>query len=167
MSIVSTATDTETVSAKSDRVPPPLSVSGRREAAGPDYTASLCFAAVPESAGAARRFARAAAAEWLSDGLAEDLDLVVSELITNALLHARDERHDPRSLPIRLELSCSADSLVCRVADHSALPPAPEHAGENSESGRGLLLVDALSADWGWSWGPDGGKVVWARFDLS
>jgi anti-sigma regulatory factor (Ser/Thr protein kinase) len=167
MSILSTvSTDTETVSAKSDRVPP-LSVPGGREAPGPDYTASLCFAAAPESAGAARRFARAAAAEWLPDGLADDLDLVVSELITNALVHARDERHDPRSLPIRLELSCSADSLVCRVADHSALPPSPEQAGENSESGRGLLLVDALSSDWGWSWGPDGGKVVWARFDLS
>ncbi|HEY3867026.1 MAG TPA: ATP-binding protein [Actinocrinis sp.] len=155
------------MSATSDHVPPPLSVAGRREAAGPDYTASLSFAAAPESASAARRFVRAAASQWLPDGLADDLDLVVSELITNALLHARDERHDPRSLPIRLELSCSAETLVCRVADRSALPPAPEQAGENSESGRGLLLVDALSADWGWSWGGDGGKVVWARFDLS
>jgi anti-sigma regulatory factor (Ser/Thr protein kinase) len=133
----------------------------------PARTAGLDLPASPESAGAARHFAHALLAEWRLPALADDVDLVISELITNALLHARaDRRVSPRAI-IRLDLEYTGNnSLFCRVADGSALPPAPEQAVDTAESGRGLLLVEALSADWGWSHEAHG-KVVWARFDLS
>jgi anti-sigma regulatory factor (Ser/Thr protein kinase) len=132
---------------------------------GEERTAGLDLPALPESAGVARRFTRRVLASWRLSALADDLDLVVSELITNALLHARA---DPRPSPgavIRLTLERAPGALVCRVADGSCLPPTPEQAEDTAESGRGLLLVDALSASWGWSH-EVGGKVVWASFDL-
>jgi anti-sigma regulatory factor (Ser/Thr protein kinase) len=130
----------------------------------PARSAGLDLPASPESAGAARRFANEFLARWRLSALADDVDLVISELITNALLHARaDRRVSPRAT-IRLDLEYADDGLVCRVADGSALPPAPEKAGDTAESGRGLLLVEALSAAWGWSHEAHG-KVVWARFD--
>jgi len=132
----------------------------------PVRTAGLDLPAAPESAGAARHFAHAILVEWRLPALADDVDLVISELITNALLHARaDRRVSPHAI-VRLDLEYAGDSLVCRVADGSALPPAPEQAGDTAESGRGLLLVEALSAAWGWSHEAHG-KVVWARFDVS
>jgi anti-sigma regulatory factor (Ser/Thr protein kinase) len=126
-----------------------------------DRVACTDLSAMPESARIARRFARAVLAQWGLPALVDDVDLVVSELITNALLHARSNRQGG----IRLELLCRADSLVCRVSDGSARPPAPGQAAETAESGRGLLLVQAVSASWGWSYEPHG-KVVWAEFDL-
>jgi anti-sigma regulatory factor (Ser/Thr protein kinase) len=126
-----------------------------------DRVAGTDLPAVPESARTARRFARAALAQWGLPALVDDVDLVVSELITNALLHARSNRQGG----IRLELLRRTDALVCRISDGSALPPAPEQVAETAESGRGLLLVQAVSASWGWSYEPHG-KVVWAEFDL-
>lgn len=133
--------------------------AGRGSAA--DLVAGTDLAAAPESARVARRFAHTVLAQWGLPAQVDDVDLVVSELITNALLHARSQRQGG----IRLELLRRGHSLVCRVADGSTLPPAPEHATETAESGRGLLLVQAVSTSWGWSYEPHG-KVVWAEFDL-
>ncbi|MBS2965290.1 ATP-binding protein [Actinocrinis puniceicyclus] len=133
-------------------------------AAEPPRTASLDLPASPQSARAARCFATAALAEWRLSDLSDDVDVVISELITNALLHARADRRAAADAGIRLDLEYDGGTLICRVADGSALPPAPEQAVDTAESGRGLLLVDALSAAWGWSHEPSG-KVVWASFD--
>jgi anti-sigma regulatory factor (Ser/Thr protein kinase) len=119
---------------------------------------------VPGSARAARRFARATLIAWRLDTLADDVDIVVSELITNALLHARTGS-PPADTAIRLELEQSGRVLTCRVSDGSSLPPTMEDAPATAESGRGLLLVDALSAAWGWHQGT-AGKFVWATFHL-
>ena len=132
----------------------------------PARSAGLDLPASPESAGAARRYANEILAQWRLDALADDVDLVISELITNALLHARADRRVPPDANIRLDLEYDGDCLSCRVADGSARPPAPEQAGDTAESGRGLLLVEALSADWGWTHEAHG-KVVWARFDVN
>ncbi len=150
---MSIATSMQPESARTDRSP-----------VEPPRSAGLDLPAAPQSAAAARRFANAALAEWRLSALADDVDLVISELITNALLHARADRRVTPGAVIRLDLDLDGDGLVCRVADGSALPPTPEQAGDTSESGRGLLLVEALSAGWGWSHEPHG-KVVWARFD--
>jgi anti-sigma regulatory factor (Ser/Thr protein kinase) len=134
-------------------------------AAPPELTAGLDLPTAPESARAARHFAHAALTEWRLTALADDVDLVISELITNALLHARADRRAVEGASIRLDLEYDGDGLYCRVTDSSALPPTPEEAGDTAESGRGLLLVEALSASWGWK--PEAqGKVVWARFDV-
>lgn len=119
---------------------------------------------VPGSARAARRFARATLIAWRLDALADDVDIVVSELITNALLHARTGP-PPGDAGIRLELEQRGRVLTCRVSDGSSLPPTKEEAPATAESGRGLLLVDAISAEWGWHQGA-AGKFVWATFHL-
>jgi anti-sigma regulatory factor (Ser/Thr protein kinase) len=134
----------------------------------PPWAAGLDLPAAPQSAGIARRFAAARLAEWGLADLSDDVDLIISELITNALLHARTQlRSDPEAV-VRLDLEYDRDgeALVCRVADGSPLPPTPEQAADTAESGRGLLLVEALSSAWGWNPVPGGGKVVWARFEL-
>jgi anti-sigma regulatory factor (Ser/Thr protein kinase) len=133
--------------------------------AEPGRSAALDLPTVPESAGAARRFAHAALTEWRLAALADDVDLVISELITNALLHARADRRVAADSTIRLDLQYDGDGLHCRVTDGSGLPPTPEDAADTAESGRGLLLVQALSAAWGWAPAVHG-KVVWARFDV-
>lgn len=151
---MSIATPTQSATARTDQ--------GRGEEAA--RTAGLDLPASPQSAREARLFATATLAEWRLADLADDVDLVISELITNALLHARGDRHSTVGAGIRLDLEYAGDALVCRVGDGSPLPPAPEQAGDTAESGRGLLLVDALSAAWGWSHEACG-KVVWARFE--
>ncbi len=64
---------------------------------------------------------------------------------------------------IRLWLVSDKMQVVVLVWDASPLPPVPMDADDEAENGRGLLLVQALSARWGWHFPPDmGGKVVWA-----
>ena len=80
--------------------------------------------------------------------------LVASELVTNAVIHA--------GTAIELTLRLSGGHLHIAVRDDA--PGRPRIAGivdESSVSGRGLLLVDALAAEWGTMF-PDSGKVVWA-----
>jgi anti-sigma regulatory factor (Ser/Thr protein kinase) len=127
-------------------------------------TAVFRLAPVPESAGHARRSARTMLTSWHLGHLVEDVDLVVSELVTNALLHGGDGLEAPET-PIRLELDLGGGRLICRVVDSSPLPPMPEEAADTAESGRGLILVDALASEWDWEDLPDG-KAVWAAFEL-
>jgi len=151
-------------SAHTDVDRPPVSPNGATVLDAPAVTRQIDLIARPEAAGQARRFAHACLLDWHLDALTDDLDLVVSELVTNALLHARGDG-PPSIAPIRLEVCRTADSLVCRVTDNCAAPPTQGAAGESAENGRGLFLVDVLSAQWGWFSGP-AGKIVWARFDL-
>jgi anti-sigma regulatory factor (Ser/Thr protein kinase) len=131
--------------------------------AGTVRTAVFRLDPVPESAGRARRSTRTMLTDWSLAHLVEDVDLVVSELVTNALLHSG--AGEGRDEEIRLELDLSAGRLTCRVVDSSPLPPRPEEAADTAESGRGLILVEALAAEWDWEDRPDG-KAVWAAFDL-
>lgn len=126
-------------------------------------TAIFRLAPVPESAGRARRAARTMLTDWRLERLVEDVDLVVSELVTNALLHSGGVDGAPD--PIRFELDLRGRTLTCRVVDSSPLPPRPEEAAETAESGRGLILVEALASAWDWEDLPDG-KSVWASFEF-
>lgn len=150
-------------SAHTDVDRPPVSPNGAKVMNTSALTRQIQLPARPESAGQARRFAHSCLLGWQLGRLTDDVDLVVSELVTNALLHARSEGR--AAAPIRLEVVREPDSLLCRVIDGSVAPPTQETAGETAEHGRGLLLVDVLSAQWGWYGGP-AGKAVWARFDL-
>lgn len=112
----------------------------------------------PASAAAARQLARDfAATHRLGDDLADTLCLVVSELVTNAVLHART------ALLLTLELKPG----VARIAVRDASPATLAVRSYSSEAltGRGLAVVAALSQTWGMV--ADGaGKLVWAEFDL-
>jgi anti-sigma regulatory factor (Ser/Thr protein kinase) len=116
--------------------------------------ASLTFPAELRSVGAARRFLRATLRDWDSDDYEYAAPLVLTELVTNATLHART----PYTVQLRLE----ATHLVVEVVDHSPrLPHALQYATDAS-TGRGITLVNAFSATWGATPTPDG-KVVWAH----
>jgi anti-sigma regulatory factor (Ser/Thr protein kinase) len=141
----------------------PTGTRGAVDAADFVRTAVFRLDPVPESAGRARRAARTMLTDWRLGHLVEDVDLVVSELVTNALLHGGGDGPAGAAAAIRLELQLSGGRLTCRVVDPSPLPPAPEEATETAESGRGLILVEALAAAWGWQELPDG-KAVWASF---
>lgn len=105
--------------------------------------------------------ARVAVASALSglglSALGDDIALVVSEMVTNAVQHGR--------APVVLELETAVDAVVIAVDDGSPLAPRPREAGEQSEGGRGLLLMDLLSTDHGVRPQPPG-KTVWARLQL-
>ncbi|MGW0801574.1 ATP-binding protein [Nonomuraea sp. NPDC002799] len=92
----------------------------------------------------------------------DDVRLVVSELITNAVAHSRSGR--PGGFVI-LEVSAIDDALArVEVTDEGGIKtPQPRQAGDGDCDGRGLLLVEQLSLRWGVDSGPLGGIVVWAE----
>lgn len=105
----------------------------------------------------ARRRLRALLAGTAAEHLLDPGELLLSELVTNALEHARVPG---RLIQVRLELH--PDSLRIEVHDAGADRPLSRPPAENDESGRGLLLVDALAAQWGCCPRAGGfGKIVW------
>lgn len=141
-------------------------------------SASCALPARFEAVRGARTFTRSTLTQWGLDDRFDDVALVVSELVTNALRHALpdDSRPAPGECepPVRLHLMRWSTRLVCAVRDPSEDRPggsfAPEATERNSdlESGRGLFLVDSYSDSWGWHplAGRLTGKVVWALFTL-
>jgi hypothetical protein len=119
----------------------------------------------PGSVSAARRFATLTMTRW---GLAErgdDVAIVVSELLSNALRHGLPLAEVRPDRPIRLGLVHSGPSVLCAVADPSDELPVPREAGWLDESGRGLHVIASLSDQWGSCMARGRpGKVVWATF---
>ncbi len=88
--------------------------------------------------------------------------LVVGELAANAVQHGRVPGRD---VGLRLALDAAAGLVRVEVADAAATKPPPASAPSSSpegESGRGLLLVEALAVRWGWAPRRPVGKTVWA-----
>ncbi len=112
----------------------------------------------------ARDFTTATLHRWGSAERSQDIVIVVSELLTNALRHAVPRSGDIRPRrPIRLGLLQPGTCVLCAVADPSKLAPAPRVPGSLAETGRGLHIICALSDQWGYA-PSDTGKVVWATF---
>lgn len=144
------------------RVPPLADSQGTSLAEQWPLRSFLELGALPGAAPCARLHARLMLWEWrLPDDLADAAEVVVSELVTNA---ARISRADVPGAPVRMWLLADAASVLILVWDASQRRPVRVSAGEDDESGRGLLLVEALSARWNWfaPSQPAGGKVVWA-----
>jgi anti-sigma regulatory factor (Ser/Thr protein kinase) len=145
---------------------PPLDPSAVSNAASCALPAR--FEAVRE----ARQFSRRTLAQWDIGDRFDDVCLVVSELVTNALRHAlpTDPPHaSAQEPPVRLHLMRWTERLVCAVRDPSHDSPLPREGEDfSAESGRGLFLVDSFADSWGWHplSGSLGGKVVWALFRL-
>ncbi|MFI0827327.1 ATP-binding protein [Streptomyces roseolus] len=113
----------------------------------------------PDSVAVARRLVVAVLARWeMSEDAVERAELVVSELATNAIQHAR-----MRASSIRVAVSRVEDDHVqVAVTDLDPRPLIRRQAGPYDEGGRGLDLVAALSARWGCDYRP-WGKRVWAE----
>jgi anti-sigma regulatory factor (Ser/Thr protein kinase) len=88
--------------------------------------------------------------------LRNDIVLVVSELATNAVQHART--------PFEVSLERSEGVLNLAVSDSSSLPPRAQEQRPDAIAGRGLFLVYTLSDSWGIDCSGDDGKRVWATF---
>lgn len=132
--------------------------AGRRHRVGRTFVQRHDLRAV----GDVRKFLRKQATMWNWEAVSSDLELAVTELVTNALVHADSE--------VEVRLREYADRLRVDVRDSDPRPPLPTpvlasgEADTESEHGRGLLIVDALASSWGNS--PSGrGKSVW--FELT
>ena len=117
----------------------------------------------PAEVGRARRWARsrlAGSGIGVDEPLAETLILLVSELVTNAVVHTGC----PAVLRLLLPGGAEAATVRLEVADSSARPPAPRHADGDETNGRGLELVDGLADRWGWNL-EGAGKSIWCEVD--
>ncbi|MFF5182481.1 SpoIIE family protein phosphatase [Streptomyces sp. NPDC000345] len=110
----------------------------------------------PRSVGRAREYARGQLQSWDLEALVDTAELLVSELVTNALRYGEGE--------IRLRLLLDR-TLVCEVWDAGLVQPRRRRARDTDEGGRGLQLVGLLSAAWGSRRTPRG-KTVWFELPL-
>ncbi|MCD9899208.1 ATP-binding protein [Streptomyces sp. MT29] len=120
-----------------------------------------CFAlpAHPESVAGARQLTRARLESWKLGGDVYDAAvLIVSELVTNAVVHTASTR-------VVCELRCLGRRLRIAVQDQGHQPGGPRlRRCSDDEHGRGLLLVDTLSSAWGsHDAGDHSGRIVWAE----
>jgi anti-sigma regulatory factor (Ser/Thr protein kinase) len=122
---------------------------------------SLELGALPGAVPCARLHTKQVLWEWgLLRVFGEDAELIVSELVTNAL-QACPPADAVRAL--RLRLSFDGSGLLIQVQDGNVDPPAHTSADGDEEGGRGLLIVDAICTEWGWHPREDKpGKTVWA-----
>jgi hypothetical protein len=116
---------------------------------------------VPPSATAlsdARRFAAATLAEWdLPGSVAEDAILIVSELVTNAIVHGRP--------PVRLRLVRAPRELAIEVDDDAGAIPRKLHASLDDINGRGLAIVAEIGSRWA-ARANGRGKTVWSTLPI-
>jgi len=115
----------------------------------------------------ARDFTIATMSRWGAAESCDDIAMVVSELLTNALRHALpDSDQAPRPGSVRLGLVQPGRSVLCAVADPSPKAPAPRQPEVLCEGGRGLQVIGALADTWGCTPPSHAGKVVWALFSI-
>jgi hypothetical protein len=124
--------------------------------------------ALPTAAAAARAHVRTTLRSWGAGDVCDDVETVVSELVANGVNASagpdgRPLYVDGRMLVVWLRLSTDGTTVRAEVWDEAPGVPARRTAGEGDESGRGLELVDALSAGWGW-FPAQSGKCTWAEF---
>ncbi|MBK1785601.1 ATP-binding protein [Prauserella cavernicola] len=90
----------------------------------------------------------------LDDGTRQSILLIVTELVTNAVLHG--------DAPASLRLLRAGELLRIEVGDSNRTPPVLRDPAPDQQNGRGMLLISAMADDWGVSETPDG-KIVWAE----
>ncbi|MEU8692384.1 SpoIIE family protein phosphatase [Streptomyces sp. NPDC048665] len=125
----------------------------RTRALAPDRVAEWDVPRDPAAVSDMRLAVTAKMAEWGLDELGFATELVLSELVTNAIRYGSD--------PIRLRLIRDR-ALICEVADGSNTSPHLRYAATTDEGGRGLFLVSQMTERWGVRYSPQG-KVIWAE----
>lgn len=122
----------------------------------PELEAQMQIPPVSTGIGEARRFTRNQMKIWGLAAIADNAILMISELVTNAILHGGEGA----------VLTLLANDLKIRaeVRDSSPAMPIVRSYSETATTGRGMVIVDALASAWG-TYAVDGGKVVW--FELA
>ena len=118
--------------------------------------ARLALRPVPASAAQARQFVERTLGDWGCDGLVDLARLLVSELVTNAVLHARTD--------LELAIGLRRGGVRVEVTDGSPAAPVKRSYEDEAMTGRGLALVDELADRWGVDERADG-KAVWFEVD--
>ena len=123
----------------------------------------LEFGALPSAVPCARLHVRQLLWEWGLAALSDTVQLLVSELLTNAINASREM---VRRLPVRLWLLSDKARVLVLVWDGDPRQPTRADPTMDDEAGRGLLLAESLSTRWGWHGaGELGGKVAWAAIE--
>jgi anti-sigma regulatory factor (Ser/Thr protein kinase) len=113
----------------------------------------------------AREFTVATLQRWGLLRRCDDITIVVSEMLTNALRHTRPGPGDGQDRPpVRVGLYHRGPWVLCAVADPSQAVPVTRAPATLAETGRGLHIIRALSDEWGYTAPDHAGKVVWAMF---
>ncbi len=147
-----------------------LPVNGRSAApadhgfqAAPQPAAECALGPGLESVRIGRRFTQTALRLWGMPDLCDQAELVVSELVTNAIRHGLlSARRTIEEYPIGLRLLSQVPFVTCMVTDPGGRMPVLSPAETDAECGRGLHVVASCSLRWGWRPVEAGGKVVWA-----
>lgn len=130
--------------------------------------------AVAASVAALRHAAVAALRRWhVPDGTVETVELLTSELVTNAVEHSQHAAAcvggvpgSERGATVWARVRICGQAVVLEVWDGDPTPPLPREADLHDERGRGLLLLHALAERCGYYWPSGGGKVVWAQLPI-
>jgi hypothetical protein len=132
-------------------------------------TSSLTLAAVPTAAACSRMFARIVLKDWGLRALIDSAELCMSELVTNAVktTGVLDESPKWSALTdlalIQARLVLLEDGVIIEVVDRDKQSPIMPQQRPDSEDGRGLFLVEAMSKRWNFYFPSTGGKVVWCE----
>lgn len=136
---------------------------------------SIALVTLPTSPFWARRYTRMFldSCRGIGDDITETAELLVSELVTNAVRFVNDPERAPRYSKranagmISLFLRHFRGSLLIEVYDTDDNPPVLSGPDDYAESGRGLVLVNALSKEWSYFLPPGGGKVVYCVLEIA
>lgn len=117
----------------------------------------LALAALVTAPSAGRAHVRRILAEWGLGHLADDAELLVSELVTNGVRASRPGD------PVGLRLLADQEQLIIEVWDHSPGLPRPRHPDQCSPGGRGFSVIGAIASRWGYRRVTASLKVVWCE----
>ena len=120
---------------------------------------ALTLPSIPGSVPVARLRVRAALGSRGLGEYADDAEIITSELVTNAVQHLCD--NGTQTIEVTITYAGSPAAVTIAVSDSSPHGPVRPDTPAGGEQGRGLQIVEALSAHWGWRRG-GGGKVVFA-----
>ncbi len=141
------------------RIPPLADPQGNDVTGRWPLRSFLELGALPSAVPCARLHTRQLLWEWGHTAISQNAELLVSEIVTNAI---QITEVDARTTPVRLWLLADRALVLLAVWDASPLPPMRVSIGDDAENGRGLLLVETLSTRWDHFPHHSGGKVVWA-----
>jgi hypothetical protein len=144
---------------------PPVDPCGISVASGWPLRDFIELGALPGAVPCARYHARLVLCEWRLNGLSDNAELLVSELVTNAIAASRSAGSDS---PVRLWLLSDTARALIVVWDACPHLPVRMDVSADAESGRGLLLVEMISDQCGsYATPAAGGKAVWALISAS
>ncbi|WP_219470466.1 ATP-binding protein [Nonomuraea rhizosphaerae] len=129
---------------------------------GPSSSATFVLPPTPSSIHSVRSFTIGALTAWGLKELIDSMELVVSELATNALRHGLHPADGDRPRPVHMSLVRRGPLVTSAFTDPGSSVPVLRYPGPLDTGGLGLHIVESLSHRWGWSALAPHGKIVWA-----